>query len=383
MTDPTLAAIRLRNTWLQLNNLTDWQATAACRSEDPEVFFPSPTATPQVQHAKAICAACPVRLKCLCLALGNGLDHGIFGGFTEQERNSLLRRTAAITANKSLAARATSSCIAGRRGDGPAIPELASRTRSAGSDVVVQPKQVGRIVGLLDLDQARVALSAQHSFHLDRPSRFLRRREVGHPALGGQGDQRFGHCDEAPAHQLLGLARCPVSTLARGERDSGPSAPMKASAASAGNSHREVVLSQHGIGSSGSSWIRPEAVQGRSAIAPTTARATARIAASRRSASGSRPRWQPLHSDRRGRFFRQADDPCSPGVQDFGQVGAREIQATVDRALPSPEDEPGHPAARAAREVVGLVFNHVVGLPGIENRTGNLLAEDAHVLESN
>ncbi|WP_434533314.1 WhiB family transcriptional regulator [Amycolatopsis carbonis] len=122
MTDPILAAIRLRNTWLRLNNLTDWQTTAACRSEDPEVFFPSPTATPQIRHAKAICAACPVRLQCLYLALGNGLDHGIFGGFTEHERNSLLRRTAAVTANKSLAAQATSSCVAGRRRRPPRCP---------------------------------------------------------------------------------------------------------------------------------------------------------------------------------------------------------------------------------------------------------------------
>ncbi|WIX84008.1 WhiB family transcriptional regulator [Amycolatopsis carbonis] len=105
-----------------MNNLTDWQTTAACRSEDPEVFFPSPTATPQIRHAKAICAACPVRLQCLYLALGNGLDHGIFGGFTEHERNSLLRRTAAVTANKSLAAQATSSCVAGRRRRPPRCP---------------------------------------------------------------------------------------------------------------------------------------------------------------------------------------------------------------------------------------------------------------------
>ncbi|MEV0074521.1 hypothetical protein [Amycolatopsis sp. NPDC050768] len=54
MTDPILAAIRLRNTWLQLNNLIDRQATAACRSEDPEVFFPSPAAAPQIRHATAI-----------------------------------------------------------------------------------------------------------------------------------------------------------------------------------------------------------------------------------------------------------------------------------------------------------------------------------------
>ncbi|MEV6900042.1 WhiB family transcriptional regulator [Amycolatopsis sp. NPDC051372] len=122
MTDPLLAAIRLRNTLLHLDNLTDWQATATCRGEDPDVFFPSPAATAQIRHAKAICAACPVRMECLYLALRNGLDHGIFGGFTEQERKSLLRRTAADTANMSLAARATSPCVAGRRRRPPRHP---------------------------------------------------------------------------------------------------------------------------------------------------------------------------------------------------------------------------------------------------------------------
>ncbi|MET7995698.1 WhiB family transcriptional regulator [Amycolatopsis sp. NPDC005232] len=88
---------------------------AACTSEDPELFFPLPHARPQIRHAKAVCAACPVRLNCLHLALGHGLDHGIFGGFTAEERRGLVRHTSSAgTANKYLAARATSSCVAGR-----------------------------------------------------------------------------------------------------------------------------------------------------------------------------------------------------------------------------------------------------------------------------
>ncbi|WP_326837929.1 WhiB family transcriptional regulator [Amycolatopsis rhabdoformis] len=104
----------LRNAPTHPDNFTEWEAAAACRSEDPELFFPLPQATPQIRHAKAVCATCPVRLDCLYLALGHGLDHGIFGGFTEEERRSLVRRSSAVTANKYLAARATSSCVAGR-----------------------------------------------------------------------------------------------------------------------------------------------------------------------------------------------------------------------------------------------------------------------------
>jgi WhiB family redox-sensing transcriptional regulator len=76
----------------------DWRFRAACQDEDPELFFPvsemGPGAT-QAEQAKAVCARCPVREKCLEYALDNGLDHGIFGGTTELERRKLRRRTRA------------------------------------------------------------------------------------------------------------------------------------------------------------------------------------------------------------------------------------------------------------------------------------------------
>ena len=76
----------------------DWRQLAACRDEDPELFFPVSEMGPgarQIDHAKAVCAACPVRAHCLDYALDNALDHGIFGGTTEAERRSLRRRGAA------------------------------------------------------------------------------------------------------------------------------------------------------------------------------------------------------------------------------------------------------------------------------------------------
>ncbi|MHA6628526.1 WhiB family transcriptional regulator [Pseudonocardia sichuanensis] len=75
----------------------DWRQLAACRDEDPELFFPVSEIGPgarQADHAKAVCAICPVRARCLDHALDNALDHGIFGGTTEAERRSLRRRGA-------------------------------------------------------------------------------------------------------------------------------------------------------------------------------------------------------------------------------------------------------------------------------------------------
>ena len=76
----------------------DWRHDAACRDEDPELFFPVSEMGPgarQTAAAKAVCARCPVRARCLDHAVDNGLDFGIFGGATERERRDLLRRTRA------------------------------------------------------------------------------------------------------------------------------------------------------------------------------------------------------------------------------------------------------------------------------------------------
>jgi WhiB family redox-sensing transcriptional regulator len=79
----------------------NWQERAACRDEDPELFFPVSEMGPgarQVAQAKAVCARCPVRVECLEHALDTGLDHGIFGGTTDRERRKLFRRTRAEAA---------------------------------------------------------------------------------------------------------------------------------------------------------------------------------------------------------------------------------------------------------------------------------------------
>lgn len=72
-----------------------WRGRAACRRVDPDLFFPVGTSGPalaQVTRAKRLCLACPVRRPCLDWALRNGIQFGIWGGLTEDERR-VLRRT--------------------------------------------------------------------------------------------------------------------------------------------------------------------------------------------------------------------------------------------------------------------------------------------------
>ncbi len=76
---------------------TDWRHNAACRDEDPELFFPVGTTGPailQTAMAKAVCYRCPVSGDCLTLALTMGLNEGVYGGRSEDERRALKRRAA-------------------------------------------------------------------------------------------------------------------------------------------------------------------------------------------------------------------------------------------------------------------------------------------------
>ena len=77
-------------------NTTNWRAAAACRTEDPDLFFPQGTTGPyllQIEQAKAVCRRCPVLEQCLQHTLTTNPSDGIFAALTERERASL-RRTA-------------------------------------------------------------------------------------------------------------------------------------------------------------------------------------------------------------------------------------------------------------------------------------------------
>jgi WhiB family transcriptional regulator, redox-sensing transcriptional regulator len=103
------------------DNLAEWWSLAACQSADPDLFFPISGAGParvQVERAKAVCAACPVRSDCLRYALGAGPLQGVWGGLTEEERRLMRQREAK--------ARMRASRRSGARGRigafGPAFP---------------------------------------------------------------------------------------------------------------------------------------------------------------------------------------------------------------------------------------------------------------------
>ena len=73
----------------------DWRHLAACRDEDPELFFPIGTTGPavlQITEAKAVCQRCDVSSDCLEWALDSGQEAGVWGGLSEDERRALRER---------------------------------------------------------------------------------------------------------------------------------------------------------------------------------------------------------------------------------------------------------------------------------------------------
>lgn len=72
-----------------------WHLLAACRDEDPDLFFPEREDASDAGSylaARMICNRCPVRAECLATALaeergrGASYRHGMFGGLTPGER---------------------------------------------------------------------------------------------------------------------------------------------------------------------------------------------------------------------------------------------------------------------------------------------------------
>jgi WhiB family transcriptional regulator, redox-sensing transcriptional regulator len=67
----------------------DWRERAACRTADPEWFFPVSAAgrgMEEIARAKAVCCSCRVRRECLQFALATHQAYGVWGGTSEEER---------------------------------------------------------------------------------------------------------------------------------------------------------------------------------------------------------------------------------------------------------------------------------------------------------
>jgi len=76
------------------NTDSEWVLRGACRDVDPESLFVVGAA----QHkAKVICTSCPVRIECLADALDSRTEFGVWGGMTERERRTMLRRRPDVT----------------------------------------------------------------------------------------------------------------------------------------------------------------------------------------------------------------------------------------------------------------------------------------------
>lgn len=160
----------------------EWRSRAACRSEDPELFFPvgdSGPALAQVAQAKAVCARCPVLAPCLEFALV-AIPEGVAGGLTAGERRGLLRDRrcrAAVSAAPSAAGlpagvdrRVVASLLAGERVAGASVGEFAL----AAVQLYLAGHQTGRIAARLGVSDRRV-------------HRWLERHRADKPLIGRPG----------------------------------------------------------------------------------------------------------------------------------------------------------------------------------------------------
>lgn len=76
-----------------------WQLRGVCAGRDPAMFFApdgarGPERTLYEVEAKALCAECPVRQRCLDYALETRMA-GVWGGTNEVERRALRREQTA------------------------------------------------------------------------------------------------------------------------------------------------------------------------------------------------------------------------------------------------------------------------------------------------
>jgi WhiB family redox-sensing transcriptional regulator len=74
----------------------DWRHEAACRDEDPELFFPIGNTGPalvQIEEAKRVCRSCTVVDECLQWAMETSQEAGVWGGLSEDDRRLARRRT--------------------------------------------------------------------------------------------------------------------------------------------------------------------------------------------------------------------------------------------------------------------------------------------------
>lgn len=70
----------------------DWVDDAACRTVDPELFWPETNDGRRAQEAQEVCMSCPVMDKCLDYAIDTNQNQGIWGGLTPSGRAAYAER---------------------------------------------------------------------------------------------------------------------------------------------------------------------------------------------------------------------------------------------------------------------------------------------------
>ncbi|HEV7209083.1 MAG TPA: WhiB family transcriptional regulator [Mycobacteriales bacterium] len=73
----------------------EWQLQGACRQADGELFFHpygerEPSRSRRERDAQAVCARCPVLVRCRAYALAAQEPYGVWGGLTETDRQHIL-----------------------------------------------------------------------------------------------------------------------------------------------------------------------------------------------------------------------------------------------------------------------------------------------------
>lgn len=70
----------------------DWRDNGACNGHNPERWFPKPGNNLAIQAAKTLCFGCPAIFHCAQHALTKGEDHGVWGGLSERQRNTIRKK---------------------------------------------------------------------------------------------------------------------------------------------------------------------------------------------------------------------------------------------------------------------------------------------------
>jgi WhiB family redox-sensing transcriptional regulator len=71
----------------------EWRDFAKCKRYPIDIFFFETEngrySTKKINKAKEFCSECKVQPECLSYALNENIEHGVWGGFSSRERNSI------------------------------------------------------------------------------------------------------------------------------------------------------------------------------------------------------------------------------------------------------------------------------------------------------